>query len=105
MRPPASTLSLTPYAAGRRLLAARSASRVRWLLNIASDTTEECSHTLCGHRRKCAVELGGTSGLQELKLHSQRPSRDGHFSDRELVVRIGRVREDGHTADLADGLL
>src|SRR5499426_197747 len=66
---------------------------------------EECSHTLCGHRRECAVELGGTSGLQELKLHSQRPSRDGHFSDRERVVRIGRVREDGHTADLGDGLL
>src|SRR5215510_9885731 len=41
---------------------------------------EECSHTLCGHCRECAVELGGTSGLQELKLHSQRPSRDGHFS-------------------------
>ncbi len=27
------------------------------------------------------------------------------FSYRELVVRIGRVREDGHTADLGDGLL
>src|SRR5262245_15550975 len=48
---------------------------------------EKCSHTLCGHRRECADELGGTSGLQELKLHSQRPSRD------ERVVRIGRVRE------------
>src|SRR5262249_44257162 len=66
---------------------------------------EECSHTLCGHRRECAVELGGTSGLQELKLYSQRPSRDGHFSDRERMVRIGRVREDGHMADLGDGLL
>src|SRR5438270_3378082 len=43
---------------------------------------EKCFHTLCGHRRECAVELGGTSGLQELKLHSQRPSRDGHFSVR-----------------------
>jgi hypothetical protein len=40
-----------------------------------------------------------------LKLHSQRPGRDVHFSYRELVVRIGRVREDGHTADLGDGLL
>jgi hypothetical protein len=40
-----------------------------------------------------------------LKLHSQRPGRDVHFSYRELVVRIVRVREDGHTADLGDGLL
>src|SRR5215510_3248126 len=39
MRPPASTLSLMPYAAGSRLLAARSASRVRWELSIASDST------------------------------------------------------------------
>src|SRR5262249_59898492 len=48
---------------------------------------EKCFHTLCGHRRECAVELGGTSGLQELKLHSQRPSRYGHLSVRERVVR------------------
>jgi hypothetical protein len=40
-----------------------------------------------------------------LKLHSQRPGRDVHFSYRELVVRIGRVREDGHPAELGDGLL
>ena len=66
---------------------------------------DECSHTLFGHRRECAVELVRTSSLQELKLHSQRPGRDVHFSDRELVVRIGRVREDGHTADLGDGFL
>ena len=40
-----------------------------------------------------------------MKLHSQRPGRDVHFSYRELVVRIVRVREDGHTADLGGGLL
>jgi hypothetical protein len=40
-----------------------------------------------------------------LKLHSQRLGRDVHFSYRELVVRIGRVREDGHTVDIGDGLL
>src|SRR2546428_3562917 len=31
---------------------------------------EECSHALCGHRCEGAVELVGTSGLQELKLQS-----------------------------------
>src|SRR5215831_15878302 len=31
--------------------------------------------------------------------------RDVRFSYREPVVRIGRVREDGHTADLGDDLL
>jgi hypothetical protein len=51
-------------------------------------------------RRECAVELVRTSSLQELKLHSQRPGRGVHFSYRELMVRIGRVREDGHTAEL-----
>ena len=66
---------------------------------------EERFHALFGHRRECAVELVRTSSLQELKLHSQRPGRDVHFSYRELVVRIGRVREDGHTADLGDRLL
>src|SRR5262249_61568447 len=66
---------------------------------------EEGSHALFRHRRECAVELVRTSSLQELKLHSQRPGRDVHFSYRELVVRIGWVREDGHTADLWDGLL
>src|SRR5215217_1876940 len=56
MRPPASTLSLTPNAAGRRLLAARSASCVRWELSVASDSTRRaptrhlsrlllCTHT------------------------------------------------------------
>src|SRR5215510_7472572 len=49
---------------------------------------EECSHALFGHRRECAVELVGTSGLQKEKLHSQRTGRDLHFSYRELVVRI-----------------
>src|SRR5262249_8260669 len=66
---------------------------------------EEGPHALFGHRRECAVELVRTSALQKEKLHSQRPGRDVHFSDRELVVRIVRVREDGHTADLGDGLL
>ena len=36
-------------------------------------------------------------GPQEVKLHSQRPGRDVHFSYRELVVCIDRVREDSHT--------
>jgi hypothetical protein len=40
-----------------------------------------------------------------LKLHSQRLGRDVHFSYRQPVVRIGRVREDGHTVGLGDGLL
>src|SRR5262249_58447562 len=66
---------------------------------------EEGSYALFGHRRECAVDLVRTSSLQELKLHTQRPGRDVRFSYRELVVRIGRVREDSHTADLGDGLL
>src|SRR5262249_55067368 len=45
---------------------------------------EEGPHALFGHRRECAVELVRTSGLQKEKLHSQRPGRDVHFSDREL---------------------
>src|SRR5215208_6583224 len=45
---------------------------------------EECSHALFGHHRECAVELVRTSRLQELKLHSQRPGRDAHFSYRKL---------------------
>src|SRR5262249_26495811 len=66
---------------------------------------EEGPHALFGHRRECAVELVRTSSLQELKPHSQRPGRDVHFSYRELVIRIVRVREDGHMADLGDSLL
>src|SRR6185369_34407 len=56
-------------------------------------------------RRECAVELVRTSSLHNLKLQSERASRDVHLSYRELVVRIGRVREDGHTEDLGYGLL
>src|SRR5262245_42334347 len=66
---------------------------------------EEGSDALFGHRREYAVELVRTSSLQELKLHSQRPGGDVQFSYREPVVRIVRVREDSHTADLGDGLL
>src|SRR4029453_14938770 len=66
---------------------------------------EEGSHALFGHRRERAVELVGTSDLQELKLHSQRPGRDVQVSYRERLDRIGRVRGDRHTADLGDGLL
>ena len=40
-----------------------------------------------------------------MKPHSQRLGRDVQFSYRELVVLIGRVREDAHTADLGNGLL
>src|SRR6266542_4539326 len=105
MRPPASTCSLQPYAAGRRLLCCE----VCELCSVEDEHRichyEECSHALFGHRRECAVELVGTSDLQELKLHSQRPGRDVHVSYCERLDWIGRVREDRHTADLGDGLL
>ena len=67
MRPPASTLSLTPYAAGRRLLAARSASRVRWLPNIASDTTRRAPTRSLAIRlswRKSKNKQGRTMALE-----------------------------------------
>src|SRR5262245_44609026 len=66
---------------------------------------EECSHALFGHRRECAVELVGTSSLQQLKLHSQRPGRDLQFPYEERLDRIGRVRKDRHSVYLGDGLL
>src|SRR5262249_24893979 len=66
---------------------------------------KECSCALFGHRRECAVELVGTSSLQQLKLHLQRPGRDLQFLYEERLDRIGRVRKDRHTVDLGDGLL
>jgi len=60
---------------------------------------------LLGHRRECGVEFGGTSGLQELKLHSQPSGGHLQVSYRQRVGRIGRVRQDRDAADLGDGLL
>src|SRR5262245_56781197 len=60
---------------------------------------EECSRAFFRHCREGAVEFVRTSSLQELKLHSQRPGRDVHLSYRELLGRIGRVREDRHPTD------
>jgi hypothetical protein len=57
---------------------------------------------LLGHLRECAIELVGTSGLQELKLYSQRPGRNLHVSYRGSEGRSGRVREDRHAAELGD---
>jgi hypothetical protein len=72
MRPPASTISLKPYAAGRRLLAARSASRVRWLLNIASATTR-------------------SAPTRSLAIAANPPERAQPLPERvEAVGRIGR---------------
>ena len=45
---------------------------------------------LLGHRRECGVEFGGTSGLQELKLHSQPSGGHLQVSYRQRVGRIGR---------------
>ena len=64
---------------------------------------EESACPLSGHSCECTVEVVETSGLQELKLHSQRPGRDLHVSYRARVRRIGRVREDRHPADFGDG--
>ena len=66
---------------------------------------DESLDALLDHRREGAVELAGTSDLQELKLHSQRSSRDLHLSYHDRVARVGRVREDRDKADLRDGLL
>src|SRR5262249_16227331 len=65
---------------------------------------DECPYALFGHRRECAVELGGTAGLQELQLQSQRPGGALHVSYRERVERIGRIRQDRHPADLGGDL-
>src|SRR4029453_2017954 len=64
---------------------------------------QESPRAFSGHRSKSTVELIGTPGLQELKLHSHRPGRDLFY--RERVGRIARVREDRHTADLGNSLL
>src|SRR5262249_60409450 len=66
---------------------------------------EECVRTLLRYRREGTIELVGTSGLQELKLHSQRLGRGLDVFYRERVARIGRVRQNRHTADRGDDLL
>src|SRR5262245_4426079 len=89
MTPPASTISLTAYAAGRRLLSARSASRVRWLLNIPSDSTRRAP------TRSLAIAANAPSnwfGPRASRGRSCTPNdraADVHFSYRRLVVRIG----------------
>jgi hypothetical protein len=58
---------------------------------------------LSGHRREGAVELAGTSGFQELKMHAQRSGYDLQVVYRERVGRIARVREDRHSTNFGDG--
>lgn len=66
---------------------------------------EERRYALFDHCDEGGVELVGTSGLQELKLHSHRPRHDLQVRYRDRLGRIGRVRKDRHTVGLGDGLL
>jgi hypothetical protein len=59
---------------------------------------------LFGHRRECAVELVGASGLQELKLHAQRRGGALRVFYHERMGGIGRVRKERDAADLGNGL-
>ena len=58
-----------------------------------------------GHRSQSAIELFETSGLQELKLHTQRLRCNLQVSDRERVGWVGRVGKDRHIADLGHRFL
>jgi hypothetical protein len=66
---------------------------------------DERGHALFRHGREGAVELVGTSGLQELKLHPQGPSGDLKLSICERLGRIGRVREDRHAVQVGTASL
>ena len=66
---------------------------------------EERSYAFLGHRRKRTVKVTRIASLQELKLYAQRLGRNVHFLYRELMVRVGWVRQDSHTAGLGNHLL
>src|SRR5215510_9630917 len=78
MRPPASTNSLREYTAGSRFLAAKSTRRLCSLKNMGLVNTVRAP-ARAGHVRESPVEIGGTSPLNELKPHPQRPRRDFCF--------------------------
>ena len=59
---------------------------------------------LFGHRCEYAVELRGISRLQELELHAQRSAGPPDLCHPDLMVWIGRVRQDCYAAGLGDGL-
>ena len=53
-----------------------------------------------------AVDLVGTSRLQEVKLHAQCPGRDLRLSSLDsLEDGIGRIPQGGHSGDLGKGFL
>src|SRR5262249_16894956 len=87
MRPPASTFSRLPYAAGRWLFAARSASRFRWRLKIPSVSTRSAPP------RSLALAANAPSNLfaPPAARLARSPSPTGSALPAIMTMGIGRA--------------
>ena len=104
VRPPASTISLTPCIEGSRYLAARSASRALWTPKLGSDTTRSAP------ARSLAIAANAPSNSSGSRVSS---SWRCHPNDRAATLtlliaaadRISRIRQDRHSTNLGNGFL
>src|SRR4029453_5536383 len=98
IRPPASTWSFRANIVGKRLLAASSAIRFRWA-GKASVGSSRAMRAPARSRdpREGAVDLAGTTRLEELKSHPQSLGHNLRVAQLWCAAWVGRIREDCHS--------